>query len=157
MKHDNFERKSPINTPYLNRAKTILLKQAICQAENDMLALIGKGVSLANIEAAVGGLRDAKHTLKIALQDGFLHHRKLCEVMNVLVRLASGIRLESLLEAINRAMSLDAATPDKAPQLRGVPYYFLTEKTEALFGTPIPNHNQPKNADEAATSVGGAK
>jgi hypothetical protein len=129
MKHTEFERKKTVNTPLLNRAKTILLKQAICQAETDMLQLIGTGVSLANIEAAVGGLRDAKYTLKIALQDGFLSYRAQCDVMEILVRLQSGIRLQSLHEAIGFALELHEVTPQGEPAKYGIPHYRPTDAT----------------------------
>lgn len=113
--------KNPAKNQMVMRCKVILLKQAIQDAEKMVLKQIGT-LSLANIESAVGYLVDAKHTCKIALNDGFMTHDQLCRIMEILIRITSGLRLTPLLDAIQFAVeihNLMPATEDK----RGIPIY----------------------------------
>lgn len=157
MKHDNFERKKPINTPYLNRARVILLKHALTKADNDVYALRDTGVDHISIVKAHDNLYAAKNIALNALRNGYLSDSNLHRIQEHLHRALYYRYHESIWDAIDMVVGLFETMPPKPPQLQGIPYYHLTNKTRELFAVTVVNHNQPKQADEAATSVGGAK
>lgn len=129
MKHTEFERKKTVNTPLLNQAKTILLKQAICQAENEVRAMIGKDVSLANVEKAIGLLGDAKRAVKIALQDGFFSLAALEKIGRQILDAYLVTGFAGIQDKHDIWCDLLATMPDPEPVKHGIPY----RPTDATF------------------------
>jgi hypothetical protein len=115
MKHTDFERKKPVNirpeNPFVIRCNVILLKHAIRKAEDHVLKLIGSRFTLANIEAAIGYIRDAKHAVINTLKNNDLSAYTIETVIHNLDHAMISSDIEPIHEALDIAEDLLGQMP----------------------------------------------